>query len=46
MENTQSQPQVAAEPAIGQQADESQARQTPPTQLGRLLANPRRVRRS
>ena len=46
MDNTERQPQVTDESTIGQQADESQARQIPATQLGRMLANPRRVRRA
>jgi hypothetical protein len=46
MENTQRELRVAEETTTGQQADESQARQAPAVPLGRLLANPRRVRRA
>ncbi len=46
MEDTLSEPRVTDETPTGQQADESQARQASAVQLGRMLANPRRVRRA
>ncbi|MFW3172238.1 hypothetical protein [Geodermatophilus sp. CPCC 206100] len=46
MENTQREPRVSEETTTGQHADESQAGPTPTVQLGRMLANPRRVRRA
>ena len=46
MEDTQHQPRVGAEAPEERPADESQARQASTAPLARMLANPRRIRRS
>ncbi len=46
MENTQNQPRVTAEAPEERPADESQARQASTAPLARMLANPRRTRRT